>query len=100
MALIDVLDPHDVVLAEITPGLNLDQLEWDLALVGQAMDRANRNVDRLVLVHGFDLRSDGDLRGAAYHHPVFGPMMVLLQRQGAAGPHHDAFDLEPLALID
>jgi hypothetical protein len=34
---IDVLDPDDVILAEIAAGLNLDKLHVDLAWVGEAM---------------------------------------------------------------
>ena len=33
-AIIDVLETHDIVLAEIAAGLHLDQLEVDLAGVG------------------------------------------------------------------
>jgi len=45
ITLIDVLDPHNIVLTEIASGLHLDQLERNLALVGQAVDGADRNVD-------------------------------------------------------
>ena len=44
-----VLDADDVVFAEIGAGLDLDQLEQDLAGVGEAVDAAERQVDRLVL---------------------------------------------------
>ena len=54
-AVVDVLDADDVVLAEIGAGLHLDQLEVDLAGIGEAVDDADRQEDRLVLVH--DLRS-------------------------------------------
>jgi len=98
--LIVIFDADDVVLAEITPGLDLDQFELDLAGILQSVDRADRDIDRFVLVHGFDIRSDGDLGGAAHHHPVLCAMVVLLQRQHAARTDHDAFDLEALTLVD
>ena len=55
--LVDVVDADDVVLAEIAAGLHLDQFQRDLAPVGEPVNRADRDVDRLVLVHGFDARS-------------------------------------------
>ena len=45
------VEPDDVVLAEIASGLDLDQLERDLAGIGEPVDRADRDIDRLVLVH-------------------------------------------------
>ena len=71
-----------------------------MPLVGEAVDGADRDVDRLVLVHGLDVGADRDLGGAAHHHPVLGAMLVLLQRQRAARLHHDALDLEALAGVD
>ena len=43
-----VFDADDVILAEVGAGLHFDQLEQDLAGVGEAMDAAERQVDRLV----------------------------------------------------
>lgn len=42
----------------------------------------------------------GHLGGAFDHHPVFGTMVVHLQREGCARTHHDAFDLETFAVVD
>src|SRR5262249_33183375 len=97
---VDVVEPHDVVFAEVATGLHLDQLERDPARFGEAMHRADRDVDRLVLVHHAHLVADRDLGGAAHHHPVLGAMVMLLQRQLAAGHHDDALDLEALAAVD
>ena len=44
-AVVDVLEANDVVLAEIAAGLHLDQLEVDLAGVGQA-GADSRSADR------------------------------------------------------
>jgi hypothetical protein len=40
-----------IVLAEIAPGLDLDQLQQNLAGIFQPMDGADRDIDRFVLVH-------------------------------------------------
>ena len=61
---IDVVDSDDVVLAEIAAGLNLDQLHVDLAWIGEAVRRANRQVDRFVLVHERHFVIKRDLGGA------------------------------------
>src|SRR3984957_17285824 len=97
---IDVVDPDDVVLAEIAAGLNLDQLHVDLAWIGEAVRRANRQVDRFVLVHERHFVIKRDLGGAAPDRPVLGAVVVLLQREAPAGPHDNALDLVARALVD
>src|SRR5260370_36244246 len=94
------LDPDDVILAEIAAGLDLDQLQDDLAGILKPVDRADRNVDRLVLVHGLDELIDGHPRSAAHDDPMFGAMVMLLQREPAARLHDDAFDLVAIAIVD
>src|ERR1700761_9453974 len=96
-AFIIVFDADDVILAEITAGLDLDQFQQDLAGVFQPVDGTDRDVDRFVLVHGLDGFVDRHPRGAAHHDPVLGAMVVLLQRQPPARLHHDALDLVALA---
>ncbi len=44
-----ILVSDDVVLAEVCAGLDLDQDDLDLAAVGEAVRRAERDVDGLVL---------------------------------------------------
>src|ERR1700723_92428 len=97
---IDVVDSDDVILAEITAGLNLDQLDVDLAWIGEPVRRANRQVDRFVLVNERYFVVQRDLGGAAHDHPVLGAVMVLLQREAPARPHDNAFDLVARALVD
>ena len=46
---INVLDPDDVVLIEIRPGLNLNQERRDLPRIGEAVWLADRDVGGLVL---------------------------------------------------
>ena len=45
-ASVDVVEAHDVVLAEIAADLHLDQLERDLAGIGEPMNAADRDIDR------------------------------------------------------
>src|SRR5258708_39801735 len=80
-----VLDPHDIVLAKIAAGLDLDQLQVDLAGILQAMLRSDRDIDRFVLVYGFGLFSDHDPGRAAADTPVLGAVVVQLQRQASGG---------------
>src|SRR5277367_5226867 len=98
--MIVVLDAHDVVLAQIAAGLNLDQLELDFSRIFKAMLGTDRNLDRLVLVDDFNLVADRHPRRAADHDPMLGAMMMGLQRQPAALLDYDALDLEAVAEID
>jgi hypothetical protein len=92
-----ILNADDVVLAEITAGLNLDQFQQNLAGVFQPVDGADRDIDRLVLVHDLDQFVDGHARGAAHHDPVLGAVMMLLQREPAARLHDDSLGINPLS---
>src|SRR5580704_16138786 len=97
---IDVVDSDDVILAEIASGLNLDQLQVDLAWIGEPVRRANRQVDRFVLVDERHFVIKRDLGGAAHDHPVLGAVVVLLQGQAPARAHDNALDLVARALVD
>ena len=61
------------------------------------MHSAQRDVDRLVFAEQFDVVVNGHARCALDHDPMFGAVVVRLQRQRRAGVHHDAFDLKPRA---
>jgi hypothetical protein len=78
-ALIDVFEPLDIVFAEIATGLDLNQLERDFPFVGHAVHASDRDVDRLVLVHGTDLITDCHLGRATHDNPVLGAMAMFLQ---------------------
>src|SRR6185437_1621016 len=97
---VDIVEPHDVVFAEIASGLHLDQFEWDFSLVREPVDAADRDEDRLILMHSPRILVDRDFRGAAHHDPVLGTVAVLLQREHAFGIDDDALDLEALAHVD
>ena len=78
-AAIDIIEADDIVLAQIAPRLHLDQFERDLAGIGQPMDGAQGDVGRFILVNDALLAVDRHLGGAAYHHPMLGPVHMLLQ---------------------
>src|ERR1700680_4819820 len=52
-AFVNIFLPDDVVFPEIAAGLHLDQFERDLAGVGEAVNRADRDIGRLVLMNDF-----------------------------------------------
>ena len=98
--LVVILDADDVVLAKITPGLNLDQFQQNLARIFQPVDGADRDIDRFVLVHDLDCFVDRHASGTAHYDPVLGAMVMFLQRETAARLDDDALDLVPLAIVD
>src|SRR6266478_7966115 len=93
MPTINVVKPNDVVLAQITADLHLDQLQRNFPRIGEAMDRADRHIDGFIFVDEPYLVADRDLCDAAHHHPMFRAVEVLLQRQPAAGMDADSLDL-------
>src|SRR4051812_29902628 len=76
---VDVLDADDVVFAEITARLHLDDLDIDLAGILEPVDGADRNVDGFVLVQCLDRSGDRDRGRAGHDDPMFRSVMVLLQ---------------------
>ena len=98
--LVNIVETHDVVFAEIAAGLDLNQLQLDLAGILQPVDSANRDIDRFVLMHDFDQFVDSHLRRAAHHDPVFGAVKMLLQREPAARLHDNALDLIARPRVD
>src|SRR5579872_4965697 len=81
MTAIIIVEADDIVLAEITADLNLDQLKLYLSRIEEPMNAADRNVDRLVFVDDTYFGADSDFGSASHHHPMFGAVEVLLQRQ-------------------
>ena len=96
-AVIDILNADDVVFPEIGARLDLDQIERNLSGILQAMHASQGNEDRLVLAQQDFLVVAGDDRGAVHHDPVFGAVIMFLQRQLGAGIDGNALDLEPVA---
>src|SRR5690348_5216570 len=99
-ALVGVVDPDDVVLTEVGPGLHLDQLERHLAGVLQAVLLAELDVDGLVLGEQDHLVAAGHARRAAHDDPVLGAVVVELERQLLARIDGDALHAETVARVD
>src|SRR6516164_293016 len=74
-----VLEADDIVLAEIAPGLHLDQVQRDFARVFEPMRGADRDIGRLILRQHHLLVAAADLGGALDDYPMLGAMMVHLQ---------------------
>src|ERR1043166_7595468 len=99
-ALVNILEPDDVVLAEIAAGLNFDQFERNLAGIGEPMHGPDRDIGRLVLVDDLLGLAHGDLGRPAHHDPVLGAMKMLLQRENPTGSNDEPFNLKAVARID
>ena len=67
---VNIVEAHDVVLAEIAADLHLDQFERDLARVGEPMNAPNRDIDGFVLVHAAHVIAERDLGRSLDHDPI------------------------------
>jgi hypothetical protein len=99
-AIIDILEPDNIVLAQVRTGLHLDQFEIDQAGIRHSMHAAYGQIDRLVLVHKMNLVVPGDLGRSLDDDPMLGAMEMLLQGQALTWFYDDAFDLVALPEID
>ena len=79
MSTIDVVEPHDVVLAEIAADLNLDQFERDFSWIGEPMNTTDWNVYRFIFVGYANVLIYSDLRRPFDNNPVFRTVKVFLQ---------------------
>src|SRR5258706_1447493 len=75
VAVIHIVDAHDVVLAEIAVGLHLDDLERHLPGVFEPMENADADVERLVLAQVHDFLSARDLVRVACNEPIHGTIL-------------------------
>src|SRR5689334_1203202 len=89
-----VLQPNDVVLAEVVAGLDLDDDELLGRRILEAMLVARGNEGGLVGAHHELALAVHDLRRAGDHDPVLAAVMVELQGEARARLHLDALDLE------
>ena len=90
---VSVLEPDNVVFAKIVATLDLDQHQFVGAGVGQSVFFLRRDVV-VFTGHGGVLHIANLHDAAAVHqHPVFGPLVVVLQAQALAGFDGDALDL-------
>src|SRR5262245_49098786 len=67
---VNIVEAHDVVLAEIAADLHLDQLERDLARIGEPMNAPDRDIDRFVFVHAAHVIAERDLGRSLDHDPM------------------------------
>lgn len=95
-----VFDANDIVLAKIGAGLHLYQFEIDLAGVGKAVDRAQRDLDALVFAERFGLVTHLHFGRPPHDHPVLCAVKVFLKAQSLTRFDKEVFDLEPLANED
>ena len=64
---IHIIEPNDVILAEIAADLYLNQFERDLSRISKAMNAADRNVDGFVLMNRSHVVVYRDLRCSLYN---------------------------------
>src|SRR3954468_15357019 len=76
---VDVVEAHDVVLAQIAADLYLDQFKPDLAGVGEPMDAPDRDVDGFVFVHAALVSAERHFGRPLDHDPMLGSVEMLLQ---------------------
>src|SRR5208282_6791933 len=77
-----------------------DDVQRDLAGILDAMRRADRDIRRLVFREQENLVVAGDSCRARDDDPMFGAVMMHLQRQHAARLDREVLDLKALAAID
>ena len=97
--MIEIVKSGNIVFVKIGARLYLDKEGRDFAGISEPVLLANGDVGRLVFCEEIGVRALGDLEGPFDHHPVFGPVVVALQRQRSAWLHHDAFDLISITSI-
>src|SRR5579884_3365629 len=97
---VTILEPHDVVLAEVRARLHLDDVQRDLAGILDAVTDADRDVRRLILLEQEDLIAAGDACRAGDDDPVLRAMMMQLQGQRRARLDLQALHLEARAVLD
>ena len=80
MALVVVLEAHDVILAQVAAGLHFNQVKRRIADVFEAMLFPDGDVGGLVFVQQQGFLAASHLSLAGNHDPVFGAVLVFLQR--------------------
>lgn len=98
--MINILDPNDIVLAEIGTRLHLDQVERHLPGILQPMHAAKRDENRLILAEKNFLVIASDNGSSVDDHPMFSAVIVFLKRQLGAWIDGDALDLKAVSSVD
>src|SRR5277367_1986824 len=95
-----ILQAHDVILPQVGPGLHFDHMHRYLAGVLDAVGHPDRDEGGLVLFQQEYFLATRDARRAGYDHPVFGPMVMHLQRLARARTDAQAVHHEPRTTFD
>ena len=95
-----ILQPLNVILAEVRSPLDFDENERFVRGVLDAMGGANRNVDGLTGLKRHVTSVEGHLSKTLNDHPVFGPLRMLLIAQPLVRQNFDPFNLIIGALVE
>ena len=74
-----VVEAHDVVFAEIAPGLDFDHFERDLSRIFESIDATKRDKDRFVLAQQDRFVVACHASGAFDDHPMLGAVVMHAQ---------------------
>ena len=77
-AAVSVLDTNNVILSQIGAALHLNDIEGLATRIGEAVNTAQRQVDRLVFSQEDFFIVTGDDSGAIDYNPMLCPMKVFL----------------------
>src|SRR6266404_4944761 len=94
-----VLQPHDVILAEIAAALHFNEDQQLGAGILDAMGSSDVDVDRFACQDSDFFVVKRNFGSAGNDEPVLCALRMFLITQSLAGQHFDAFDLEAVTLI-
>jgi len=89
-----VIEPDNVVFAEVGAALHFDEFQRRFARISEAMPGAYGDVGRLVFAQNGDLLPYGDLSGAANDDPLLRSVLMTLKRQARTRIDDDVLNLE------
>ena len=95
-----ILQPLNIILAEIGSPLDFDKNERFVGGVLDAVGRAYRNIDGLTGLQRHVTSVESDLGKTLNDHPVFGPLRMLLITQALVRQDFDTFDLIIETLVE
>jgi hypothetical protein len=78
---VTILKSYDIILTQVTPGLDLNHLQWHLPWILKPMLYAKGDIGRLVFSKYQYLVTASYLGSPTNNDPMFGAMVVKLQRQ-------------------
>ncbi len=99
-SLIVILEPHNVVLAQIVAQLNFDDGQFDVAAVSQAMISFRWDVDVLALFQAQFPVAANNISHAFDYNPMFAAARMSLQAESRAGFYFQYFDLKAWSFFE